>query len=422
MNTVVIHPQKLSGNIKVPSSKSGCHRAIICAALAKGKSTIRNIYFSQDILATLNAVESLGAVVEKYDEYVIIEGNENLYAKNKNIDCGESGSTLRFIIPLAATIGEEIILTGRGKLVERPLDVYYNIFKNQNIYYKNSLGKLPLTVNGKLKPEVYKVRGDISSQFITGLLIALPLLNGDSEIEITTKLESRPYIDITLDVLEKFGIEIKHSNYKKFIIHGSQIYKNCDYTVEGDFSQAAFLLTMGALGESLICSNLNLSSYQGDKAIIDILKNMGCNIEISEDSIIASQSETSGTVVDAAQCPDLVPVVAALASVSSGTTEIINAGRLRIKESDRLKAISSELNKIGADVVEKTDGLIIKGKKNLNGGSVSSFNDHRIAMSLAAISSKCTDTLTIHGADCVKKSYPGFWNDFEKLGGDIEKF
>lgn len=422
MNTVIIHPQKLGGNVKVPSSKSGCHRAIISAALAEGKSTIKNIYFSQDILATINAVENLGAVVHKYDEYVIIEGSRNLYAKDKNIDCKESGSTLRFIIPLAATIGEEIILTGRGKLIERPLDVYYNIFKEQNIYYKNSFGKLPLTINGKLKPSLYKVRGDISSQFITGLLITLPLLKDNSEIDITTKLESRPYIDITLDVLNHFGVKIENCNYDKFVVCGNQRYKNCDYTVEGDFSQSAFLLVMGTLGKTVVCSNLNSNSHQGDKVIVDILKNMGCHIEISGNSITASQSETSGIIVDAAQCPDLVPAVAALASVSKGTTEIINAGRLRIKESDRLKAISSQLNRIGANVLEKSDGLVIKGKDNLKGGMVSSFNDHRIAMSLAAISSKCTDTLTIHGADCVKKSYPGFWDDFEKLGGDIERF
>ncbi|MBV4417906.1 3-phosphoshikimate 1-carboxyvinyltransferase [Clostridium tyrobutyricum] len=419
MKTVKIKPGRLGGKVKVPSSKSGCHRSIICASLASGKSIIDNVYFSRDIEVTTEAMKNFGVKIDRKEDRLVIDGTGQLVLKSKNIHCGESGSTLRFLIPLAASMNEEVILTGEGKLVERPLDVYYNIFKEQNIYYKNNSGRLPLAIKGKLKSGNYQVRGDISSQFITGLMYELPLLDGDSEINITTNLESKPYVDITLDVLKHFGINVENAQYKKFVISGNQKYRNSNYTVEGDFSQVAFLLAIGILGDEVCCSDIKIESSQGDRVIVDIFKNMGANIEVGGNNIIARSSKTNGVIFDAAQCPDLVPAVAALASVSSGTTQIINAERLRIKESDRLTAISSQLNKIGADVKEKKDGLIINGMEKLKGGIVSSFNDHRIAMALAAVSSKCSDDLIIENAECVKKSYPDFWKDFKSLGGNI---
>ncbi|WP_416175560.1 3-phosphoshikimate 1-carboxyvinyltransferase [Clostridium sp.] len=421
MKTVKIIPNAFKGKIKVPSSKSFCHRSIICSSLAKGRSEIKNIYFSRDIAATIEAMRSLGAKIEVYKDSVIVNGADRITLKNDSIFCGESGSTIRFIIPIIATLGKKAVLSGQGKLIERPLDVYYKIFEEQGIYYKNSDGKLPLEINGKLKPGKYMIRGDISSQFITGLLFALPLLKDDSQIEITTTLESKPYVDMTLDIIRKFGIIVENIDYKKFIIPGNQSYKSFNYTVEADFSQAAFLLAMGLLGERVSCEGMNINSCQGDRVIVDLLKKMGADIKIEGDSIISTKSQTKGIVIDASQCPDLVPIIAAVASVSCGTTEIINAARLRIKESDRLTAISSQLNKIGASVYEKSDGLVIKGKKSLEGGEVSSFNDHRIAMSLAAVSSMCKNALIINGADCVNKSYPDFWRDFVSLGGNIEE-
>lgn len=421
MKTVIIDSRNLGGRVKVPSSKSFCHRSIICASLAQGKSEIRNICFSKDIIATIGAMKILGAEIEVNEDAAVIYGTGDLILKKEIIFCGESGSTLRFLIPLAASLDQKVILTGEGKLVERPLDVYYKIFEEQNIYYKNSNGKLPLEINGKLKPGNYRIRGDISSQFITGLLFSLPLLREDSEIELTTRLESRPYIDMTLDILKKFNIDIDNIDYKKFIVHGNQKYKSGDYIVEGDFSQAAFLLAIGILGNGVVCEGLDIGSSQGDKVIIELMKKMGAVIEADNGNIVSKASGTRGITVDASQCPDLVPSLAALASVSSGTTRILNAGRLRIKESDRLAAISSQLNKIGADVEEKTDGLVIKGRQMLEGGEVYSFNDHRIAMALAEISSRCKNKLIIHDADCVGKSYPGFWDDFRSLGGNIKE-
>lgn len=422
MKYVSINPTKLEGQVKIPPSKSVCHRALICASLSSGVSNITNVDFSEDIEATCEALKSLGVIIEKGNNSLSIKGNSNLYVKKPNVHCFQSGSTLRFLIPLAATLGEEITFTGDGKLVERPLNVYYDIFKSQKIYYKTEGGKLPLTINGKLKSGDYRVRGDVSSQFVTGLLFALPLLSGDSKIEITTELESKSYVDITIDMLGKFGVCVDGSSYREFIIKGNQTYKEVDCNIEGDFSQVAFWLVMGALGKGITCMGLDTDSLQGDRIIVHILKDMGVEIEEKENCIEVNPSKTTGVVIDVSQCPDLVPVLAALASVSHGTTEIINAARLRIKESDRLKAITSELNKIGAEVIEKEDSLIIHGKENLKGGNVTSWKDHRIAMALAAVSSKCTEPLVIEGAECVKKSYPGFWEDFRSLGGEIDEW
>lgn len=422
MKYVSIKPTKLKGQIQVPPSKSICHRALICSALAQGESNIKNVDFSEDIEATCSALEALGVDIKRDKHTLNVTGNSVIRMKNSNIHCFKSGSTIRFLIPIAATLGEKVTFTGEDKLIERPLDVYYDIFDKQKIFYRNFQGKLPLTINGKLKPGEYRVKGNISSQFISGLLFALPLLDGDSKIVVTTELESKSYVDITLDMLERFGVYVDKKDYREFLINGKQTYKKNNCSIEGDFSQAAFWMTAGALGDGIICSSLNMNSLQGDKAVIRILKDMGVEIEEKGDTLKVNPSETHGTYIDASQCPDLVPVLAALASVSSGTTEITNAARLRIKESDRLKAISTELNKIGADVKEREDGLIINGKERLKGGKVTSWRDHRIAMALAVVSSKCVNPMIMKEAEYVKKSYPGFWQDFRRLGGNIDEW
>ncbi len=418
-----IKPSELKGKVIVPTSKSICHRAIICASLCDGISNIGNVDFSRDIEATCDAMENLGAEIQRGKNNLIVKGNSRIHVKNTSINCLQSGSTIRFLIPIAATIDEEIIFTGEGKLVKRPLDIYYDIFDSQKIYYKNFKGKLPLILKGKLKSGEYRVRGDVSSQFITGLLFALPRLNGDSTIYVTTPLESKPYVDITLDLLKKFGINVDEDGHGKYTVRGGQKYKSRDYyEVEGDFSQSAFWLIMGALGKGITCCGLKKDSLQGDKIVVDILRKMGVKIEWEKGGLVVSPArKIYSSTIDASQCPDLVPALAVLASVSCGTTEIKNAGRLRVKESDRLKAISMELSKIGGNVVEKEDGLIIAGREKLTGGEVNSWDDHRIAMALAAVSSKCQNPMIIKGAECVKKSYPNFWKDFKNLGGNINE-
>lgn len=429
MNTVKIYPKNLSGEIRIPPSKSLSHRAIICAGLSEGVSDIDNLIFSDDIRATLKGMRALGTNVqcietEAHEEAycVTLEGNPDVKALDNTIDCKESGSTLRFLIPFAGLTDNKLTFTGRGKLVERPLDTYYKVFDKQNIKYRNDNGKLPLEVEGRLKPGTFELEGNISSQFITGLMFVLPLLNDDSILKITTELESKGYVDLTLDILKKFNIQIQNNDYKEFKIKGNQHYKSRYYRVEGDYSQAAFWVVAGILGSNIKCKDLSIQSLQGDKAILDIIQKMDGKIQVKEDFIEIQESKTKGSIIDASECPDLVPILAVLGSLSKGTTKIINAERLRIKESDRLKAISTELNKLGANIKELKDGLIIEGKEKLKGGAVvDSWNDHRIAMALAIASIKCTDSIIITGSDAVNKSYPDFWKDFVGLGGKIDE-
>jgi len=280
-----------------------------------------------------------------------------------------------------------------------------------------------LKVSGKLTSGTYRVRGDISSQFITGLLFSLPILEGNSKILITTKLESKGYIDLTLDILKDFGIEIENNNYKEFNIRGAQKYNSRNYYVEGDYSQGAFFLVAGALGSSIVCYGLNKDSLQGDKVIVDILEAMGCNVEESEEGIRVKPSKTKGIEIDASNCPDLVPVLTVLASLSEGETKIVNAKRLRIKEcSDRLHAITKELNKLGADIIELEDSLIISGVNELKGGEVDSHNDHRIVMALAIAATRAKGDVIINNPRAVEKSYPNFFKDYFKLGGECDEF
>lgn len=417
MNCIKINPSNLHGTIKIPASKSLCHRAIIAAGLSDGKSVIDNIVLSEDISATCSAMTNLGADILMKKDSLTLNGTKILSPIKSIIDCNESGSTLRFLIPIALLTGREMTFIGKGRLGSRPLNPYYSIFKEQNIKYSSDTG-LPLTIEGTLKPGEYKLPGNISSQFITGLMFALPLLNGDSKIVVTTNLESKGYIDLTQSLLKMFSINIENHDYNEFYIKGNQIYKAINYTVEGDFSQAAFWVVAGILGREIQCEEITTNSLQGDKVIIDIIKEMGGNVSIQDNKIIARNSKTKGITMDVSNCPDLVPILSVLASVSSGTTIIKNAQRLRIKESDRLKAITKELSKLGADISETSDGLIIHGKANLKGGTVSSWNDHRIAMALAIASIKCTEPLVIENCDVIKKSYPNFYKDFIMLGGD----
>ncbi|NOH15484.1 3-phosphoshikimate 1-carboxyvinyltransferase [Clostridium cochlearium] len=424
MNCVKIFPKKLKGSINIPPSKSLAHRAIIAAGLAGGESIIDNIVYSKDILATIYGMKNFGVSINEIEKnnnkLLNIKGVNKIQIQNNIIDCIESGSTLRFLIPIALLQNErEVTFIGSGKLPQRPLDEYYNIFNKKNIFYQNEKGNLPLRVKGKLKPGEFYLKGDISSQFITGLMFVLPLLCGDSKIIITSKLESKAYVDLTMDILNKFGVKIENNNYKEFYIKGNQSYVPRNYNVEGDFSQGAFWLVAGAIGEEMSCKNLNINSLQGDKEIINIIKYMGGIININNDCIKVISSKLKGITIDASEIPDLVPILAVAGTVSSGVTKIINAKRVRIKECDRLHAIACELNKIGGEVEELEDSLIIKGNKKLKGGIVDSWNDHRIAMAMAVASTVCEESLIINNSKAVEKSYPNFWEEFRNVGGNF---
>jgi 3-phosphoshikimate 1-carboxyvinyltransferase len=421
LKVVKIVPCELQGEITVPPSKSLCHRAIIAAGLSRGQSNINNIIYSDDITATCDGMKALGVEINKENENLNIDGANFGSGIQSDINCIESGSTLRFLIPIALLTGKAVTFTGRGRLCSRPLTPYYELFERGNISYSNKEG-LPLTVCGTLNPGTFEITGNISSQFVTGLMFSLPLLKGDSKIIITTELESKGYVDLTIDVLDDFGIKIENNNYSEFYINGSQEYKAIDYTVEGDFSQAAFWLVAGILGREIQCNSIDSDSLQGDRAIVDIIKAMGGDIAVNKDKIVTKASKTKGITIDASECPDLVPILSVLASLSEGTTHIVNAERLRIKESDRLKAMATELKKLGAQVEERQDGLIIKGVNSLKGGTVDSWKDHRIAMALSVASIKCTEPVIITNSDSVKKSYPKFFDDFKSLGGEVNEW
>lgn len=428
MDKVLIAPTKFNGKIHIPSSKSMGHREIICAGLAQGTSVIDNISMSKDIEATCRCLQALGVQIENVPSRFAgrtalrVTGSGKLTAAESGADCGESGSTLRFIIPLAALLGQPFTLTGHGRLVSRPLQAYYDIFDSQQLGYSTENGQLPLTVNGHLQSGQYQLPGDVSSQYVSGLLFALPLLEGDSVLEITSPLESASYVNLTLSCLAKYGIKIENEEHRLYKIPGRQKYQPQNSNVEGDWSQAAFWLVAGTLGRQVSSTGLTADSLQGDRAVLNIMQRMGAKLTQEQDAVTAEQSTTAGCVIDAADCPDIIPVLTVLAAVSAGTTKIINAARLRIKECDRLAAMTSELNKLGAKITELPDGLIIEGcAQGLRGGAqVDAWNDHRIAMSLAVAAAACAEPFTLTGAASVAKSYPEFWQDYLQAGGKME--
>lgn len=419
MSAIKIRGNKLRGAVKIPPSKSMAHRAVICAALSKGISRIANIEYSDDIRATINGMRVLGATIIEKENELLIDGTNTFNVSGGTIDCKESGSTLRFLVPISLVKENNISFIGEGNLGKRPLTLFYNIFDNQNIAYSYEDGVLNLNINGKLSGGEFRVLGNISSQFISGLLFTLPLLKEDSKIIITTNLESKGYIDLTLSMLKRFGIEVINNSYKEFIIKGNQNYKANDYEVEGDYSQAAFYLCAGALGSEVELENLDVDSLQGDKEVLDILKKLGARLNFNNNKINAKGDKLKGCIIDGSQCPDIIPVVAVVCALSEGKTSIINAERLRIKECDRLSAICSQLQILGANIVERNDGLDIEGVTSLKGGRVSSFKDHRIAMALAIGATCAEGEVIIEDSECVKKSYPGFWKDYKSLGGNI---
>lgn len=394
---ITITPSKLSGKTAVPSSKSISHRALICAALAKGKSKIKHLLDCADTRATINILESLGAKIYSEDDFTIVEGIK-VPSETAVADCCESGSTLRFLLPVAAALGCKTEFHGKGKLPERPLTPYFTeLTKNGIIFEERSM---PYRISGRLRAGDYSLEGGISSQFISGLMFALPILEGDSRLILTSPLQSKPYVNLTIAELEKSGIRIDEIP-QGYFIKGGQSYAPQKTEIEADMSQAAFFAVANAIGSEIEIEGLNPNSLQGDRAILDIVKNAGGR----------------AFDVDASQIPDLVPILTVLASFSEGISHITGCERLRIKECDRLSAISTELNKLGAKVTENKDSLTVEGVKSLNGGICDSHNDHRIAMSLAIAAARSNGKVTITGAECVAKSYPRFFDDFRLLGG-----
>lgn len=414
---VSITRHSLKGQVCVPPSKSMAHRAIICASLARGRSTITNIEYSQDIKATIAAMKALGTMIFEYDDYLEIDGTTTFLKNQCEINCFESGSTLRFMVPISLVCEANVHFIGEGRLGKRPLDVYYDIFEKQGISYLYRENVLDLYVRGRLRGGVFEIPGNVSSQFISGLLFALPLMDEDSIIKITSPLESKGYIDLTLQMLNQYGIQVINHDYQELIIPGFQQYVAHDYRVEADFSQAAFYLVAGALGNDVVLTDLNLDSFQGDKEAIDILERMNAHLITKETGHQMIASDLKATIIDGSQCPDIIPVIALACALSQGTTRIEHIARLRIKECDRLKATVEVINQLGGHAQELEDAMVIEGVERLKGGYVSSYNDHRMAMMEAIASTVCEEAVVIDEEKCVKKSYPSFWQHFQMLGG-----
>lgn len=400
---IKITPSLLHGKITVPPSKSISHRALICAALADGQSVLRNVLDCEDTKATIEALTALGAQITVNGGNITVDGIKNPAAA-ADINCRESGSTLRFVIPIAAALGAKTTFHGSANLPNRPITPYLEEFPKHGVSFDTN--KMPYTISGKLSGGEFPVTGDISSQFITGYMLALPLTGEDCTIKLTSELQSRPYAELTADVMNTFGVNVVIGE-DSFTVRAGSAFTPCEYTVEADMSQAAFFLVANAIGGSTEPVNLNYESVQGDHLIIEITRDFMKNGGRAFD-------------VDAENIPDLVPILTVLACFAEGTSHITGCGRLRIKECDRLAAISTELNKLGAKIEAGEDFLTINGVKELHGGDCETYNDHRIAMSLAIASQRCTEPLLIRGADCVSKSYPGFFNDFAKLGGKYD--
>lgn len=413
---IKISPKSLEGQIKVVSSKSLSHRYVIAAALSEEESVISNVLASKDLEATKKALEVLGA---KFNQDHVKPADFNLISDKINVN--ESGSTLRFMIPIYMLQTKEIIIDGENRLIDRPLDVYEQLFKNQNVGFTHldTHHELPLKVKGKLKAGHYPLRGDVSSQFISGLLFALPKLRGDSVIELLTPLESKGYVDLTLDVLKKFGIHILQVD-QYIYIKGSQKYHGINGAVEGDFSQAAFWFVAGLIGnKNLVIKNLNPDSLQGDAEIVSILRQMGGEINFNDGYQIIP-SKTKGIEIDLSQIPDLGPILMALAAVSEGKTTFINFERLRIKESDRVDAMKDVLSRFGVEMFINDDKIEIEGVDHLKGDiEINTFNDHRIAMAASILAIKASGDVLIKDAECIQKSYPTFYEVYKNLGGEV---
>ncbi len=396
------------------ASKSDAHRAMICAALSEltsgRKCKIHCEQSSKDIEATAACLLAL------------LSGQEEMY-------CGESGSTLRFLLPVMGALGHAAAFYAEGRLPQRPLSPLYEELINHGCILSEP-GSAPLTISGKLSAGIYTMPGNVSSQYISGLLLALPLLKGDSRIQLTGPMESRGYVDMTLQVIRKFGVQITETPEGFEIAGGQQYLAPEAYQVEGDWSNSCFFLAAGALVEGGICvKGLSADSLQGDRKILDLLRQFGAEVCERESDITVKPGKLRGITIDASQIPDMVPILAVLACAADGKTIIENAGRLRIKESDRLQAVSQGLNSLGAKVEELPEGLVIEGfgsgsecsGKPLRGGTVDGAGDHRIVMMAAIASLLCRQPVAITGAEAVSKSYPDFFADLKKLdlGGNV---
>lgn len=415
-----VSASEVNGTVIAPASKSVAQRAIVAALLANGTSKLCNLTLCNDTEAALEVAKTLGASVEVkgYDYYITSKGLQSLQQKDITLFCGESGLLTRMITPVASLLPNKVTITGHGSILERPIDMLVTPLHKLGVDITTNNGLLPIILNGLLKGGTAEIDGSVSSQMLTGLLLALPLAPQDSTLHVRN-LKSKPYIDLTIDLLKSFGIIVEHDSYELFRIKGNQQYSPTTYNVEGDWSGASCLLVAGCIAGKVTVSNLDVNSPQADKAILDALQLANAKVSIEKSDKLNCITTTYTNKLkafefDANECPDLFPALVALASCCDGTSKIHGAKRLTHKESNRALTLQLEFGKLGVMVVAENDTMLVTGG-TIIGGDVSSHNDHRIAMALATAALKSKGSVTISGADSVSKSYPEFWIDLQRL-------
>jgi 3-phosphoshikimate 1-carboxyvinyltransferase len=416
--------QKLSGKVAAPPSKAYTHRALIAALLSNGVSRISNPLFSEDTDATLKAITTLGAKIDSSENQWTIQGIQQIEKPQAPIRCGESGSTLRFLLPVAALASGPSVFTLGTSLSRRPLAPLLRSLEQLGVKSDFRINQSPPVVEicgGGIKGGKTTMTGDVSSQFVSGLLFGCSKAEADTDILLSTPLESRDYVRMTIEVLNKHGVRMfAHENMTQLKVFANQTYRPFDHDIPGDFSSAAFLLAAAAVTSSkLKIVNLNWKTGQGDQQILNILEKIGCKVKKAEESIEIEGNELFATDVDAKDTPDLVPVCASLACYSQGISRIFNAGRLRLKESDRLSALQMELKKMGGKISIIESGLAIEGPCKMRGATINPHGDHRIAMACAVAALAADGQTVIQNCECVSKSYPGFFDDLSLLGADV---
>ncbi|MBQ3103264.1 MAG: 3-phosphoshikimate 1-carboxyvinyltransferase [Oscillospiraceae bacterium] len=405
---------QLHGTVKAKASKSCAHRLLICAALGKEPVDLLCEGMSRDIEATIACLNAMGAEISVSGDTITVVPIRKKAEGLCCLRCGESGSTLRFLLPVVGALGLDAVFCMEGRLPDRPLAPLDAELTSHGMLLRKE-GEL-LYCAGQLTAGEYTLPGNVSSQYISGLLMALPLLGGESTLTVTGKWESAAYVALTENALRESGVMLEKEDSRYTIPGGQAFSLPAACSVEGDWSNGAFWLCAGALlEEGLTVTGLRMDSAQGDKEVLEILKRFGANVEVSEGGIFVSRRELRGITFSAAAIPDLVPVLSVVAAAAEGETRIVEAERLRLKESDRLQSTCEMLRRLGADAEEQPEGLIIRGGRKLTGGTVSAWGDHRIAMSAAVAAILCDSAVTVEGSEAVEKSYPDFWRDYEAL-------
>ena len=407
----IIESAPLTGTIKLPSSKSLTHRALICAMLANSTSSIYNVTYSEDIYATINGLKAMGVNVICEEDKITVTGiNKNYNNVTNEFDANESASTLRFFIPICSLTEKPFTIKGTKNLLSRPLDIYKNLIKKEQD---------KVIVDRKIEAKEYKIVGDVSSQFISGLLFSLPLLDSDSYITVLEPFESKSYVYMTIAVMKEFGVDIKIINNNRFYIKGNQAYKSTDYYLEKDYSQAAFYISLGMF-YPLVIPNLNPSSIQGDKEMLNIIRMLNGKYHFDNNDLITEKSELVKGTIDISDCPDLGPILIALSAFIKGSTKIINVKRLKYKESNRILAMQEELKKFNISMYVMDNEILVEGGNGLfSGEELMCHNDHRICMALVFMGLLVQEDVIIDGVECINKSYPNFFEDLKKIGAKI---